>query len=224
MGALKSMLVRQSSIWEWSNKQYIPYIKNYILKEPGQDSRVGRAWFHLLSQAHQNYNYLQSNYWWERPESSRKDHLQVTMQIRKEGQSSSIVKTHIVRTHTSGGQHTSRMIITAAEVLHREQQVWVPTSGSPASGILHQEDKPPECLALNTSRTYFLETQRATGNRGSTFKEYKQKPHTLWTQGRGSDVKAAWVKPTCWSWRTSQRHRRQLESPWGYKTLAAVIT
>lgn len=29
--------------WEWSNKQYIPYIKNYILKELGQDSRVGRA-------------------------------------------------------------------------------------------------------------------------------------------------------------------------------------
>ena len=43
VGALKGMLVRQSNIWEWSNKQYTPYIKNYIVKELGQDGRAGRS-------------------------------------------------------------------------------------------------------------------------------------------------------------------------------------
>lgn len=38
----------------------------------GQDGGIERPWAHLLPWAHQNWNYLQSNYWWEGPENSRK--------------------------------------------------------------------------------------------------------------------------------------------------------
>ena len=38
----------------------------------------------------------------------------------------------------------------------------------PSLGVLHQEDKPPEHLALNPRETYFGESQMAMGNRDST--------------------------------------------------------
>ena len=42
-----------------------------------------------------------------------------------------------------------------------------PASGSPAWGILHHEDKLPECLALKTNRACIWESWRAVGNRES---------------------------------------------------------
>lgn len=41
----------------------------------------------------------------------------------------------------------------------------LPSLRDPAPG-----GQPPECLALNASRAYFPETQKAMGNRDSTFK------------------------------------------------------
>ena len=38
----------------------------------------------------------------------------------------------------------------------------------PSLGVLHQEDKLPECLALKASRAYFQKTQRVMGNIGPT--------------------------------------------------------
>ena len=35
----------------------------------GQGSEVERPWVHIFLQAHENYNYLQSSYWWEWPEN-----------------------------------------------------------------------------------------------------------------------------------------------------------
>ena len=46
--------------WDWD--------KNTVIKEQGQDGRVGRPWMLLLPKAHQNYKYLQTNCPWEQPE------------------------------------------------------------------------------------------------------------------------------------------------------------
>ena len=46
---------------EWKK----PYMKDYILKEDGQDGRIGRPWAYPVLGAHQKYNYLQDTYWWE---------------------------------------------------------------------------------------------------------------------------------------------------------------
>ena len=40
-----------------------------------------------------------------------------------------------------------------------------PHIGSHSLGVLHQEDKPPECLTLKASKTYFQGNQSAVGNR-----------------------------------------------------------
>ena len=50
-----------------------------------EDGRVGRPWVHFLPCAQQNYNYLQSNYWWKQPEDQQKS-FSTTKDIRKEPQ------------------------------------------------------------------------------------------------------------------------------------------
>ena len=47
-----------------------------------QDDRVERPCAHLLSQAHQNYNYLQNKCRSERLKSTRKDLLQLKIERR----------------------------------------------------------------------------------------------------------------------------------------------
>ena len=46
-----------------------------------------------------------------------------------------------------------------------------PHSRLPSTGVLPQQGKPPECLALKASRTYFEETQRVVRNKDATIKE-----------------------------------------------------
>lgn len=41
----------------------------------------------------------------------------------------------------------------------------------PSPGVPHPEGKPPECLALKASWTYFEETQRVVRNKDATIKE-----------------------------------------------------
>lgn len=42
MGALKDILVRQANIWERSNEQYGPSIKNYILNTSQEPTKEGK--------------------------------------------------------------------------------------------------------------------------------------------------------------------------------------
>ena len=37
------------------------------------------------------------------------------------------------------------------------------------------------------------------------------------TQYWSNNLKGAWVRGSCWSWRASQRGKRQLDSPWGHR-------
>ena len=54
-----------------------------------------------------------------------------------------------------------------------------------------QENKTPEDLALKGSGAYFQESQRAVGNRVSTFKGCTQKSHLLQDQSRSSRLTVA---------------------------------
>ena len=57
---------------------------------------------------------------------------------------------------------------------------------------------PPERLALKPSGAYFPEGQRAVGNnRDSTLKGCTQNLTCSRTQGRSSNLKGAWIRPTC---------------------------
>ena len=55
--------------------------------------------------------------------------------------------------------------------------------------VLHQEETPPEHLALKARGAYVQESQRAVGNKDTIFKGFK-------TQHRGSNLKGAWFRPT----------------------------
>ena len=98
-----------------------------------------------------------------------------------------------------------------------------PHIGLPSLGILHQEDEPPECLALKASGAYFPESQRAVGNRDSTLKGDIQILICSGVEGRSSNLKEAWVRPTGWSWQATQRGRRHLGLTLGTQMMAAAF-
>lgn len=114
-----------------------------------------------------------------------------------------------------GGQCTNRRIITIAEVLSKKQGVWAPHQAlqprAPAPG-----NKLLKYLTLKVSRTCCQETQRAVGHSNSTLKGCSQNLTCSKTQARRGHLKAAWRRPNCWSWRVSQRDRRQRRSSWGH--------
>ena len=93
----------------------------------------------------------------------------------------------------------------------------------PRPAVLGQEYETPEHLSLKACGAYFWESQRAVGNRVSTFKGCTQKSHLLQDQGRSCHLPVAWGRPTCWSWRVSQRRRRQPQLILGTQTPAAAI-
>ena len=78
-------------------------------------------------------------------------------------------------------------------------------------GNLHQEDKSPEDLAFKASGAYFQESQRAVGNRDFILKSLILNlrirvlnlrtsflnSHMLGNKGRTSNLKEAWVRPSC---------------------------
>lgn len=45
----------------------------------------------------------------------------------------------------------------------------------------------------------------AVGNRDATFKGLAQNLTYTRTQGKRSDLKEGWARPTCWPWRVSGR-------------------
>ena len=95
--------------------------------------------------------------------------------------------------------------------------------GLPSPGVLHWEDKPPECFILKASVPYFWESQRTGRNRDSTLKRWAQNLTHSKTQGRSNNLKGVWVRPTCWSWRASWSVRRHLGLPLGRQTLEEAI-
>ena len=105
----------------------------------------------------------------------------------------------------------------SAEVVPQEWELRVPHQ-APQPGVLQREDEPPEHLAPKASRASFQESQRIVGNRDFTLKGHIENSHA---PGR---LKGAWVRPTCWSWRASQRSRRQLELTLETQTLAVAIS
>ena len=114
----------------------------------------------------------------------------------------------------------NRRIITAAKVLLKEQEVQAPhqaaQSGDPTPG-----DKPPEHLALKANRACIWQSQKAIGNIDSVVKgAYKI---SLDDPGRSSNLKQAKIIPFGWTWRASQRWRRQLGLTLGTQMLAAAI-
>ena len=90
-------------------------------------------------------------------------------------------------------QPTNGRIITITELLPKDQGVWAPPRdpqrGDPALG------RPYECLALKDNGAFFRESQRAVGNRDTQNTTHSE------TQGGSSNLKGAWIRPTCWSWR-----------------------
>ena len=142
----------------------------------------------------------------------------------KEGTTTRWVGENIIQLRPTplGRQPTNKRIITIAEVLPKDPEVQnphqAPWTGSPALGR-----RAPQCLALKASKAYFQESQRAVGNRDSTLKRHTKNLICSKTQGRSRNLKEAWVRPTCWSWRASQRGRKQLGLTLETQTLAGDI-
>ena len=61
----------------------------------------------------------------------------------------------------------------------------------PRPAVLGQEYETPEHLSLKACGAYFWESQRAVGNRVSTFKGCTQKSHLLQDQGRSCHLPVA---------------------------------
>ena len=79
---------------------------------------------------------------------------------------------------TLGGQPTNWKITISQKFSHRRVQNL--TSGSP---VWHQEEEPPEYLALKASGAWSLELHRTGKNRNFTFGRYRLSMHTR-TQGK----------------------------------------
>ena len=62
----------------------------------------------------------------------------------------------------------------------------------------------------------------AVGNRDATFKGLAQNLTYTGTQGKRSDLKEAWARPTCWPWRSPGEVRNDCGSPCGLSSFHRV--
>lgn len=86
-----------------------------------------------------------------------------------------------------------------------------PHVGLSSLEILPQSHELPQNLCL---RTVELVYWRAEGLQENIVRKgHKQNLTCSKSQHRGSNVKKAWVRPTCWSWRASWRDKRQVGTP-----------
>ena len=83
-------------------------------------------------------------------------------------------------------------------------------------GVLQQEDEPQNIWLWRPAGLTF---RRARGMWGtdSTLKGGTQSLSCSMTKSRSSDLKEAWVRPTCWTWRAPQTGRKQLELTVGHR-------
>ena len=91
----------------------------------------------------------------------------------------------------------------------------------PSLGVLHQEDEPPEHWALKASRACVQNTARAIRQR--LLCEHTQNLTHSETQHRGRNLKGAWVRCPCWSWRDSWEEGG-IRTPPGTHMLVAAIS
>ena len=95
-------------------------------------------------------------------------------------------------------------------------------SGHPILEGLHREYKPSEYLALKVSRACFRESQKFMRNRDPTPKMFTWTLTHFRVQIRSSNLKVAYVRPSCCSWRASGGGRGQLGFMWEIQTLAVI--
>ena len=86
-------------------------------------------------------------------------------------------------------------IITITEVLPEEWGGLNLLPGLPNPGVLHQEDEPPETLALQANRAYFRWSSELREVETPLLKSiYKISP-TLGPRSRSANLNGAWVRP-----------------------------
>ena len=100
--------------------------------------------------------------------------------------------------------------ITTAKLSPKKQGTraphWVPRPDS-----AHGQGEPPESLAWKASGVGVWGSLRAIQKKDFSFKGCIQNSCMLWGPvQRQKFEKKAWDRPTCWSWRTSWKGKRQL--------------
>lgn len=85
------------------------------------------------------------------------------------------------------------------------------TSDSPACGPCAGKMSPQSIWLWRSVGSFFLNYQRAGGNRDFTLKEHTQNLICSGTEERSINLIGTWVRPTCWSCRIFQGGTRQLQ-------------
>ena len=84
-----------------------------------------------------------------------------------------------------------------------------PNTGLPSPVVVHREGA-PRAFGIESQWGLLLGVPGGWGKEISLSKGKHKISHTpSKTQGRSSNLRAAWARPTCWSWRDSQTGRRQ---------------
>ena len=159
----------QKKTGQWSVLSWTIFSSNPSgLGESSQDDGE-RLWAHLLSQAHQNHNYLQNNHQWKRLEPTRKDllqHKEGTTMRRQEEQTRKVIKSHPLPPRWATHALESNYI---AEVLPQEREFWAPRQapqpGGPAPGR-----RAPRAFGFEGQRGFIAGAHRTEGNRDFTLK------------------------------------------------------
>ena len=120
-----------------------------------------------------------------------------------------------------GGQPTNFKIIILQRFSHRSE------SSEPHIRLLsllvwYQEEEPPEHLSLKASGAWWQELHKTWVNWRNILRGHTQGSYKLGPRGKSSDFIAAWVRPTCWSWRVSWGGGR-LWLTSGTRTLVAEV-
>lgn len=110
--------------------------------------------------------------------------------------------------------------IAITEVLPKEQGVLAP-HWAPQPRILHREYGTPQNFCFE-NQWGLCSRKPESCRKQSALKGHVQNLTHSKSQCRGSSLKGAWFRPTCCSWRVSQRRRRQLGFHLRMKTLVAA--
>ena len=97
------------------------------------------------------------------------------------------------------GRPTNWRIIILQTFSHRSESSEPHIRPPPQTGIQHQEEEPPEHLALKASRARFQELHKIGGNRDLTLEGHTQNLMCAGTKSKSSNLIGAWARPTCWS-------------------------
>lgn len=147
--------------------------------------------------------------------TSRKEFPQLKTERRNHNRIGRRSRHDIVRTHTPG------------PMTHKQEEYHncrSPPQGTRGPGSTSGSAAWRSCTGKMSPQMSGFENQqglcmgelRATGIRDSTLKWAHK---TSQSKHRGSHLRGAWVRPTCWAWRASWRDRRQLGSPWRRRPL-----